>query len=61
LFAIFEQGDNSATREHGGIGLGLATTQKLARLMGGDAGCESWPGKGSLFWFTVRLKKTPAL
>lgn len=57
LFSIFEQVDNSSTRKYGGAGLGLAMTKKLAQMMGGDAGCESTPGHGSTFWFTVRLRK----
>ncbi|OPZ07285.1 MAG: Signal transduction histidine-protein kinase BarA [Alphaproteobacteria bacterium ADurb.BinA280] len=57
LFTVFEQADNSSTRKHGGLGVGLAITQKIARGMGGDAGCESTPGQGSTFWFTVRVRR----
>jgi CheY-like chemotaxis protein len=37
--------------------LGLAIARNLARLMGGDAGARSQPGKGSVFWLQVWLQR----
>ncbi|CAN5710792.1 hypothetical protein BH09PSE5_BH09PSE5_45810 [soil metagenome] len=57
LFNPFEQLDNSASRNHGGTGLGLALTRQLAIAMGGEAGLVSAPGSGSAFWFTAWLDR----
>jgi signal transduction histidine kinase len=57
LFEPFETGDDSNTRQHGGAGLGLALSQKLATHMGGRITVNSTPGQGSAF--TLELPVTP--
>ncbi len=50
LFQRFQQLDPSATRRHGGVGVGLALVKEFAEMMGGSVGVESEPGRGSSFW-----------
>ncbi len=49
LFEPFKQLDSRLNRQYEGTGLGLALTQKLARLHGGDVIVESTLGQGSRF------------
>jgi len=63
LFGRFQLGDDSATRKHGGAGLGLAICQEYVRLMGGELDCVSALGQGSAFAFSLdlpALAETPA-
>ena len=55
LFNIFQQAQAGTSRKYGGSGLGLAISKRIINLMDGDIWVESEPGKGSCFYFTVRL------
>ncbi|MBS3954753.1 MAG: response regulator [Methylomicrobium sp.] len=58
IFVPFEQGDNSLTRQYGGLGLGLSINRKLIEMMGGEMGVESESAKGSTFWIVITLKRS---
>ncbi len=61
LFDAFWQADSASTRRHGGAGLGLPITLRLARMMGGDLTVESEPGHGSTFRLTVVAHASDAI
>ncbi len=52
LFERFTQIDSSATRRHGGTGIGLALVKALTDLMGGDIAVHSVVGEGTEFVLT---------
>ena len=56
LFQPFSQVDGSAARRHGGMGLGLALTENLAKLLGGDIRIDSLLGEGTTFFLELPLK-----
>ena len=57
LFEPFSQGDASASRRHGGTGLGLHITREICRTLGGDIHCRSVPGRGSVFEVGLPLER----
>ncbi|MBN2693578.1 response regulator [bacterium] len=56
IFNEFSQADSSITRKFGGTGLGLTISNKILSKMGSFLEVESVLGKGSNFYFTVKLK-----
>lgn len=62
LFTPFTQLDNSVTKRYKGTGLGLSICRSLSELMGGRIGFYPNPeSHGSVFWFTIKLKKCKQL
>jgi len=60
VFDRFRQADSSASRRHGGLGLGLALVRQIVELHGGTVGVESGGvRRGSTFW--VSLPTVPPL
>ncbi|MES9887074.1 MAG: ABC transporter substrate binding protein, partial [Candidatus Sedimenticola sp. 6PFRAG1] len=54
IFRPFEQ--LSSTVEQRGTGLGLAITRQFVELMDGEVSAASQPGKGSTFYFSIRVE-----
>jgi len=56
LFQPFNQADASTSRRYGGTGLGLALSQQLMRLMGGQISANSTVTQGSAFIIELPLR-----
>ncbi|MBM4288309.1 MAG: GAF domain-containing protein [Deltaproteobacteria bacterium] len=61
IFQEFVQIDSSATRRHGGTGLGLPISRHLVEMHGGRIWVESEYGKGSTFAFVLPLPEEEAI
>jgi signal transduction histidine kinase len=59
IFERFTRLDEARTRDRGGVGLGLAIVQAIARAHGGTARVRSALGAGSTFELALPLGRTP--
>ena len=57
VFEEFKQIESPASREYGGVGLGLSIVQKLVQMHKGKIWVESEYGKGSKFTFTLPKRR----
>lgn len=55
IFEVFTQEEGYTTRQYGGTGLGLSISKQLVEMMGGEIHLSSVKGKGSTFYFTIKM------
>lgn len=57
IFDMFRQADDTSTRKHDGVGIGLSISKKLTELLSGKLWVVSDEGEGSTFYFTLPFEE----
>lgn len=58
IFDAFNFGESFTTQHYRGAGIGLGIANQLVKLMGGELKIETKENEGSIFYFSLQLKKT---
>ena len=57
IFNSFQRENDNSENQKTGVGIGLAIAKQVVKLMGGDIGFKPNPTRGSLFYFTIPMRK----
>lgn len=58
IFDAFNYGESFTTQHYRGAGIGLGIANQLVKLMGGELKIETKENEGSIFYFSLQLRKT---
>ncbi|MHA7110398.1 GAF domain-containing sensor histidine kinase [Sunxiuqinia elliptica] len=56
IFDFFRQADDSSTRAYNGIGVGLAISKRITKILGGDLTVQSIQNEGSTFILSIPIE-----
>ena len=57
IFNSFQKENDNSENQQSGVGIGLAIASEVVKLMGGDIGFKPNPTRGSLFYFTLPMRR----
>ena len=57
IFNSFQKENNDSENQKSGVGIGLTIAKEVIKLMGGDIGFKPNSTRGSLFYFTLPMRR----